>query len=44
MRDHDQAETAIFFATPAAFEAWLEEHHTSARELWVGYFIPCQHA
>lgn len=33
MRDHDQAEAAIFFATPAAFEAWLEEHHASAREL-----------
>ncbi len=38
MRDHEQAETAIFFATPAAFEAWLEEHHASARELWVGYY------
>jgi uncharacterized protein YdeI (YjbR/CyaY-like superfamily) len=38
MRDHDQAEATIFFATPAAFEAWLEEHHASARELWVGYY------
>lgn len=38
MRDHDQAEAVIFFATPAAFEAWLEEHHASARELWVGYY------
>jgi uncharacterized protein YdeI (YjbR/CyaY-like superfamily) len=38
MRDHDQAEATIFFVTPAAFEAWLEEHHASARELWVGYY------
>jgi uncharacterized protein YdeI (YjbR/CyaY-like superfamily) len=26
-----------FFATPAEFRRWLEEHHTSARELWVGF-------
>lgn len=38
MRDHEQTEAAIFFATPAAFEAWLEEHHASARELWVSYY------
>src|SRR4051812_32128740 len=26
-----------FFATPAAFRAWLAEHHTTASELWVGF-------
>jgi uncharacterized protein YdeI (YjbR/CyaY-like superfamily) len=26
-----------FFATPADFRAWLEEHHGSERELWVGF-------
>ena len=26
-----------FFATPTEFRQWLEEHHTSARELWVGF-------
>jgi len=26
-----------FFATPAAFRAWLEEHHESADELLVGF-------
>jgi len=26
-----------FFATPAEFRRWLEEHHASARELWVGF-------
>ncbi|NTU78426.1 MAG: bacteriocin-protection protein [Chloroflexales bacterium] len=38
MGNNDQDEAAVFFATPAAFEAWLEEHHTAARELWVGYY------
>lgn len=38
MHDSDQAEAAIFFATPAAFEAWLEQHYASGRELWVGYY------
>jgi uncharacterized protein YdeI (YjbR/CyaY-like superfamily) len=33
----DAIPNAIFFATPAEFRAWLEEHHASARELWVGY-------
>ena len=28
---------AVFFATPAEFRAWLERHHESERELWVGY-------
>jgi uncharacterized protein YdeI (YjbR/CyaY-like superfamily) len=27
-----------FFATPAAFRAWLRKHHQSADELWVGYY------
>jgi uncharacterized protein YdeI (YjbR/CyaY-like superfamily) len=27
-----------FFATPAEFRAWLEEHHDSERELHVGYY------
>jgi uncharacterized protein YdeI (YjbR/CyaY-like superfamily) len=28
----------VFFATPAEFGAWLEEHHETASELWVGFF------
>ena len=27
----------VFFDSPAAFRAWLEENHETARELWVGY-------
>lgn len=27
----------VFFATPAEFRAWLEAHHDSERELWVGF-------
>ena len=27
-----------FFATPAAFRAWLKKHHKTADELWVGYY------
>ncbi|WP_312677774.1 YdeI/OmpD-associated family protein [Microbacterium sp.] len=26
----------VFFADAAAFRAWLEEHHASATELWMG--------
>ena len=26
------------FETPQAFRAWLEQHHDSASEVWVGYF------
>ena len=26
-----------FFATPAAFRCWLEQHHATATELWVGF-------
>ena len=29
---------ATFFRTPAEFRAWLEEHHDTASELWVGYY------
>ena len=28
----------VFFATPTEFRAWLQEHHATARVLWVGYF------
>jgi uncharacterized protein YdeI (YjbR/CyaY-like superfamily) len=27
-----------FLTTPAGFRAWLEEHHDTSQELWVGYF------
>lgn len=27
-----------FFATPAAFRAWLEAHHADTAELWVGFY------
>ena len=29
---------ALFFETPAGLRAWLEEHHATASELWVGYY------
>lgn len=29
---------ATFFATPAEFRAWLDAHHGSAAELWVGFY------
>jgi uncharacterized protein YdeI (YjbR/CyaY-like superfamily) len=28
----------VFFATPEQFGAWLEEHHETAGELWVGFY------
>ena len=28
----------IYFASPAAFRAWLEEHHETETEVWVGYY------
>ena len=28
----------VFFATPEEFGAWLEEHHDTAGELWVGFY------
>jgi uncharacterized protein YdeI (YjbR/CyaY-like superfamily) len=27
-----------YFRTPAAFRAWLEKHHDTRTELWIGYF------
>jgi uncharacterized protein YdeI (YjbR/CyaY-like superfamily) len=27
-----------FFRTPSAFRAWLETHHATAPELWVGFY------
>jgi uncharacterized protein YdeI (YjbR/CyaY-like superfamily) len=35
--DGPAAIEATFFATPAAFRRWLEKHHASAGELWVGF-------
>jgi uncharacterized protein YdeI (YjbR/CyaY-like superfamily) len=29
---------AIFFSSPAEFRAWLEEHHATEPEVWVGYY------
>ena len=28
----------IFFASPAEFRSWLEQHHTTRDHLWVGYY------
>ena len=30
--------TPTFFAAPADFRAWLEEHHATTDHLWVGYY------
>lgn len=30
--------TPVFFKTPAAFRTWLEKHHASATELWLGMY------
>lgn len=27
-----------FFATPAAWRAWLEDHYADTKELWVGFY------
>jgi uncharacterized protein YdeI (YjbR/CyaY-like superfamily) len=35
---HFRAVEPTFFATPAQFRVWLEEHHESASELLVGYY------
>jgi uncharacterized protein YdeI (YjbR/CyaY-like superfamily) len=37
-RHHAKAMEATFFATPAEFRAWLQEHHESATELLVGFY------
>ena len=29
---------ATYFSTPAELRAWLEDHHATAPELWVGYY------
>lgn len=29
---------AIFFASPAEFRGWLDQHHAEAQELWVGFY------
>jgi uncharacterized protein YdeI (YjbR/CyaY-like superfamily) len=29
---------AIYFESPAAFRAWLEQHHETETEVWVGYW------
>jgi uncharacterized protein YdeI (YjbR/CyaY-like superfamily) len=31
-------EDAIFFETPSELRAWLEEHHATEAELWVGFY------
>ncbi|HEX9077774.1 MAG TPA: YdeI/OmpD-associated family protein [Anaerolineae bacterium] len=28
----------VFFPAPADFRNWLEQHHTKAQELWVGFY------
>jgi uncharacterized protein YdeI (YjbR/CyaY-like superfamily) len=28
----------VVFEAPAAFRRWLKQHHTSERELWVGFY------
>ena len=32
------ASAPTFFASAAEFRRWLKRHHTSARELWVGFY------
>lgn len=34
----DKQPAPQFFETPAAFRAWLEKHHETAHELWVGMY------
>jgi uncharacterized protein YdeI (YjbR/CyaY-like superfamily) len=29
---------ATFFSTPTEFRSWLNEHHETASEIWVGYY------
>ncbi|HJZ11628.1 MAG TPA: YdeI/OmpD-associated family protein [Acidobacteriota bacterium] len=31
-------EAPRFFATPSPFRRWLEKHHDTTRELWVGFY------
>jgi uncharacterized protein YdeI (YjbR/CyaY-like superfamily) len=37
-RHHAKAMEPTFFATPAQFRSWLEEHHESETELLVGFY------
>ena len=30
--------TPTFFETPAKFRLWLQKHHKTADELWVGFY------
>jgi uncharacterized protein YdeI (YjbR/CyaY-like superfamily) len=32
------SDDAIYFGSPEEFRAWLEEHHETAKEVWVGYW------
>jgi uncharacterized protein YdeI (YjbR/CyaY-like superfamily) len=32
------SKTPTFFETPAAFRKWLQRHHKTADEIWVGYY------
>jgi uncharacterized protein YdeI (YjbR/CyaY-like superfamily) len=34
----EEQKPPTFFATPSAFRAWFEEHHTTAQELLVGFY------
>lgn len=36
--DEQHGEETLFFPTPAALRAWLEQHHATQRELWIGYY------
>lgn len=29
---------ATFFSSPAEFRAWLQQHHETESEVWVGYY------
>lgn len=33
----DRISDPIYFGSPAEFREWLQEHHESVRELWVGF-------
>src|SRR3954451_2145284 len=32
------SDDAIFFASPEEWRGWLEEHHATEREVWVGFW------
>jgi uncharacterized protein YdeI (YjbR/CyaY-like superfamily) len=36
--EREVAVAATFFETPLQFRAWLQKHHRTAQELWVGYY------